>query len=274
MKNVRYKAIQIIRNHDCPEPVTVGVFVYFDNEVELRMLGVNEGGLNLSEFRLAFPDLANSDWIYEQWVEWFQLKTARFKWRRAKTLQKFEQLESRGEPVIASISGEAPISDDVPIPTAANQLFDDLVMNSPAMRKARFFASVERLLETANLGAFDRVEKDTEVELLAPNGAVRQLIFFPHLWESSARGRFACKVLWADGSPQQISAVVSDATNAFEVAQRFGFLSKHHCFVFVAGELPARYTDIVSTIATVIHIDAPTAKATLQTIFSVDRGLN
>ena len=257
MKFATYNAIQVVRNHDCPEPVTVGVFVYFDSDVELRMFGARIGSAKISstEFCYAFPDLSNADLIYEQWTDWFDCQSKYYKWNRQKVIDKLTKLETRGETLIASVMGKIPITDGESLSETADKLFDDLVMSRSDMRQARFFGRVNLILRQSEVRSIDGFTKDAEVELLGTDNQVRQLLFFPYLWESSRRGRFACKLLWVDDSEHKISSAVSHVMNAFEVAHRTGFLHKDHGIILTSGELPQQYDHLLKSIGKVIEVN-------------------
>lgn len=144
MKYATYHAIQVVRNHECPEPVTIGVLVRFDKDVELRLIGSLEPGRHTAkgEFGHAFSDLVDADLIYLQWVEWFQRQIKEMQVKPDKVLENLTRLQDRGETIIASVTGQIPMADDDTLSKVSDHLFAELVMVNPVMQRAKFQASI------------------------------------------------------------------------------------------------------------------------------------
>lgn len=269
MKFATYHAIQVVRNHDCPEPVTIGVLVFSDKQSELRLLGaLDSGQRGKGEFGHAFPDLVDADLIYLQWAEWFKRQANELKIGTEKVLERLSRLQDRGETIIASVIGKLPMGDTDSLSEVADQLYGELVMVNPLMQKAKFLASIDELLTLTEIRSFDGLIKDAEVELLDENGKVKQLVNFPLLWNSGSHGRFACMLMSANKSPRQISASVANVMATFGISHQYNFTSKEKSFVLADNRLPEFYEDLLGTVAKVICIsDLQLAVRDVRAIF-------
>jgi hypothetical protein len=260
VKVANFNAIQVVRNHDCPEPVTIGVLVHSGKDVELRLIGaLDSNQRGKGEFGHAFADLVDADLIYWQWVEWFKRQAQELKVDPDKVFQKLGRLEDRGETVIASITGQVPIEDTDTLSNAASQLFEELVMVSPVMQKAKFLAAIDQFLNRTEIRFFDGLIEDAEVELLGKNGETEQLVHFPFLWDSETRGKFAGMVIAANESPRQISVAVANVMSTFGMAQQYQFTTKENCFVLIDAKLSDFYENLLNTVSKVIYINEESA---------------
>ena len=128
-------------------------------------------------------------WIYEQWIDRLQRVAARFASRTEESLATLLRLESRGESIIASVTGETQIQSIDGLPAIANSLFNELVLAKHAMRRAAFLGDVDNLLVDSELRWFDGYREDAEVEFLNDDGYPVQILYFPHLWDSKILNR-------------------------------------------------------------------------------------
>ncbi len=268
----RYIAIQLVLDHGCPEPVTVGVIAYVGEHAELRLIGLreNSGKFSRGMYRHALPDLAEAGWIYEQWIDRLQRVAARFASRPEESLATLLRPESRGESIIASATGETRIQSIDGLPEIANSLFNELVLAKPAMRRAAFLGDVDNLLVDSELRWFDGYREDAEVEFLNDDGYPVQILYFPHLWDSKILNRrLVVKVLWFGGSAQEISASVADAANAFEVGMRREFVGPSGCIVLHSTPTSDqdRYLNVFRRSATTINIESLSAADDLRLVF-------
>lgn len=272
MISARYNVLQLVLDHGSPEPVTIGVVAYAEGNAELRLIGLrtDRAGFSRGMFRYALPDLAGVEWIYEQWIDRLQRLSARFSDRAEENIRLLRNLESRGESIIASVEGEVSIPDLESLPGIATSLFGELVMNRPAMRRAEFFGLVDNLISDSELRWFDGFTEDAEIELLNDDWMPRQLLYFPYLWDSKSLGRrFAAKLLWFGGIPQDVSASVADAAAAFEIVRQREFLGHGRCILIHSAptEDQQRYLDIFRSSAATIAVDSPSAADELRLIF-------
>lgn len=269
MKFATYNAIQVVRNHDCPEPVTIGVLVHCDTDAEIRLIGALDSvHLGKGEFGHAFGDLVDADLIYWQWVEWFKRHAKEMQVDPDKVLQKLVRLQDRGETIIASVTGKLPVDDTDTLSNVADHLFDELVMVNPVMKRAKFLASIDQFLSHTEIRFFDGFIEDAEVELIGTDGSAEQLVNFPFFWNSDKQGKFAGMVISANESPRQISVAVANVMSTFGMAQQYQFTSQENCFVLVDAKLPDFYENLLNTIVQVVYInDAITSSRQVRNIF-------
>ena len=273
MKFANYNAIQVVRNHDCPEPVTIGVLVHCDKDAELRLIGaLDSKQRGKGEFGHAFTDLVDADLIYWQWSEWFKRQAKEMQVDPDTAIQKLVRLQERGETIIASVTGQLPVDDSDTLSKVADELFDELVMVNPVMQKAKFLAAIDQFLIRTEIRSFDGLIEDAEVELLGENGETKQLVNFPLLWDSETRGRFAGMLISANESPRQISVAVANVMTNFGMAQQYQFTSQENCFVLVDAKLSEFYENLLNTIANIVYInDEITSIRQVRNIFFKSR---
>lgn len=269
MKFATYHAIQVVRNHDCPEPVTIGVLVYCNKQSELRLIGsLDSSQHGRGEFGHAFSDLVDADLIYWQWAEWFKRQANELKVDSDKVIERLVRLQDRGETIIASVTGKLPMGDTDALSDVSDQLFSELVMVNPLMQKAKFLASIDQFLTLTEIRSFDGLIEDAEIELLDENGKTKQLVNFPLLWNTESHGKFACMLISANESPRQISASVANAMANFGISHQYNFTSKENSFVLADNRLPEFYEDLLGTVAKVICIsDLHLAVRDIRAIF-------
>lgn len=276
MSYARYHLIQVVRDHSAPQPETVGLLVDDGSQVELRIIGSGlpdpwgPGDFQAGFIRYALPDLAGQEWIFENWILWFQQVTAAFGENPAKNLRLLERLERRGESVIASAQGEILVAEGESLAEIADRLFSDWVLQRPAIRRARFLGAVHDLLLISEAATIKGFMEDMEVVLPADSGQSEQFIHFPYFWESGRHGRFALKLVSFAAEPREVSAAVAEAANTFDLAIQKSVLSARNCLLLhdsPPADL-AHYLDHLGRRSSLINIDdRRQAAAQLRNLF-------
>ncbi len=273
MSYAHYHLIQIVLDHGLPEPKSIGVLVHQYGHAELRMIGSLQGRTPYDDIdrwliHFAVPEVANHEWVFEQWVDWFRRIAAEFETNRKVCLTFLRRLKARGEPVIASIEGDEVIDTGETLADVADRLFDEVVGRKPAFKRARFHAKVREKLGMSELHAFDGFNENAEIEVLGPDGNVSCLLHFPHFWDSQRSGRLAVKLISFDASPEEISAAVADTSNTFDAAVRQGDLPADRCIVLhdQPGTSNAAYVSLLGARFRLIDVTSDDASAEFRAI--------
>lgn len=245
MSYARFHLIQVVLDHGLPDPIPVGVLVYRDNKAAVRMVGATGMGdamsfwTNAEMIRCALPELDSGDWVYENWVDWFDHLVRNFPSDQASCLRELGDLELRCESVIATINGKMEMVGSDTVKDVADHLFDEIIGSKSAFRRARFLSAAKNAVFQSELPSMGGYSQNAEVEVLGADGTPTTLLFFPHFWDfplqgavqGIPQGRMAIKLLSFDLPPEEVSASVADASLAFDTAVRERVLTKERCII-------------------------------------------
>ncbi|MFN7928935.1 MAG: hypothetical protein U0Y68_13500 [Blastocatellia bacterium] len=255
--NLEYRLIQLIPNLLRNEGRNVAVIAHDGKSAYFRAIGAraNSSEVDLAIYR-AIPGVPKqADWVYEEWIDWFNdLVSA--EGQEAETLfQMLDELETQGKNFVVRGSGVVPNVEEGKSLRHLEEIFQTHVQEPSKPRKQDFQEQVSLLLQAATISQQPGFQENVEVEIMK-DGKKLISLDFPYFLEGEKSFGFKT-VKMRHNSETNLIAQVNDAYLTFERAMDLGFLKGSQCIVL--SERPtedrAKFADRLSDIARVVDVN-------------------
>lgn len=235
---VLFRFIQFRVNWIFAAPVNVGVIVWGNGSVHLRLLGCEEPEqFRWSVYRRLAGDQEISEDILKEWVGWFRSLVARPHWFVEHGQAKLDRLTGTESPFSGGELGEVDFEGEELV-----LLVDDLHLRAlhqnESVRRLVFEDRVDSVIQRAGIATLSDATKDAEIELVPKKGLGSGLVHFPWFVDTVVR-RVGIKTVNFDDDPVAVSQQVADAMSSFEVAIARKILDREGCVVLISGDTTA-----------------------------------
>ncbi|MEO8801797.1 MAG: hypothetical protein ABI375_00400 [Rudaea sp.] len=257
--NANYRLIQFVPHAENPEPITVGVMLWTEKTVALRLLGDDHLAFGIGRFYADMTGTAEnfSDVVLMEWLTWFKALVEIGLPPSKKDLESLDRLSVTSGCFVAPLVGELRTDFDArPRDTAKNlcdQLFNELVLDKPVMRTLLLRDRLVQACRLADLAESNGLIIDAEVELPWRGKQRPMVMHFPVMVRREKTIGF--QLVHFDAPPERVSEDVSRVLAVFDVAIRRKVVHPTGCVAVIQPgvAMTSRYVECLQSIASVLE---------------------